>query len=216
MKSLIISLHFLLISSFSTAQSDTFSVFSINNVGEISIPSSMELQSKDYKKISAVIGANLGYKIDETRVVFQQKGQNDLTKQGRNTYLRVIVEIKMGKKGDHSQLKKPIPLNEKELQNLSEKSKKDTEESFKSVPNGQAKLLKWNGLSIVTINGQYALKTSFVRQLATNPPVLVESYVFPNNDRQHELILSYRVEEEATWKPIYERILNSFVIKDIR
>ncbi|MCO6509770.1 MAG: hypothetical protein J5I65_03180 [Aridibacter famidurans] len=71
------------------------------------------------------------------------------------------------------------------------------------------KLIRWLGVEIVKINGSYGLKTSYLRQGGSNPPVLVEQYHFENHDRTHTVTVSYRYEDADVWKPAIDTVVDS-------
>lgn len=217
MRYLPIVLFFFCATSIAVAQT-TFYHYRVNNLGYISIPSNMEEQSGTYKVLAETFqqqnARKLDYEIDfSNRIVFQQKGVNAFEK--TPSYARVIVKTIMGSAGDYNKLSYKLSFSASELQKLSEQNRSGLEQVFNQSQQGQ-KLLTWHGLSIVTINGVSAYKFSYVRQLGNNSPVYVELYQFENYDRMHELTLSYRLEDASTWKPLYEKVLNSFVITSIR
>lgn len=52
--------------------------------------------------------------------------------------------------------------------------------------------------------------------MRAKPYVLVNMYLFQNNDRMHTLILSYRLSEKTYWENDFKKILKSFRISNIR
>ena len=42
--------------------------------------------------------------------------------------------------------------------------------------------------------------------------MVVESYMIQNNDRQHIVTISYRVNETDRWKKVFNKVLKSLVI----
>jgi len=202
-----------------TAQTDslTYYKYKIKGLGYLHIPDNMELQSGDYKKIAESYTKEylkkFGLEVDENRLVFQQKGLNTLEKNSFTTYARVLLETEFGKAGDFEKLTSKIAAKPEELKEFGDVARTQIEESFKSI--GQ-KIISWYGVSIVTINNRSALKLSYLRQLNSNPYVLVNIYKFQNYDRMYTLTMSYRKEDEKYWKAIYETILNSFTITNIR
>ncbi len=199
------------------SQSTDFDNYRILEVGSISIPNNMEIQSGNYKKISEIyqkeISKKFGYEVSDNRVVFQQKGVNDLDKQALATYVRVILETDIGNFGDYEKLSTKLIATPQEISDISKEFKTQIQQSFAGTG---MKLITWYGVSIVTINGRTALKISYLRQLNDKPFVLVNMYRFQNNDRLHTLTLSYRQSDEATWKPLLTKIANSFIITNIR
>ena len=199
------------------SQSTDFDNYRILEVGSISIPNNMEIQSGNYKKISEIyqkeISKKFGYEVSDNRVVFQQKGVNDLDKQALATYVRVILETDIGNFGDYEKLSTKLIATPQEISDISKEFKTQIQQSLAGIG---SKLITWYGVSIVTINGRTALKISYLRQLNDKPFVVVNMYRFQNNDRLHTLTLSYRQSDEATWKPLLTKIANSFIITNIR
>lgn len=206
-----------LISNLCFTQTDGFVDFQLTNLGYISIPTQMEIQSGEYKKKSEAFQKDLSSKFDfeisGNRVVFQQKGLNEFDKSSFSSYARVIIETDIGKYGDYEKLTTNYTFSHEELSELNSELKSQYQQSF----NGTGiKLVMWYGVSITKVNGRTALKVSYSRQLKDSPYVLVNIYSFQNNDRIHRLILSYRLSEKTTWEPLYSKILNSFTITNVR
>ena len=210
-------LAFILISTISFSQSTDFENYRIIEVGSISIPNNMEIQSGNYKKLSETyqkaMSKKFGYEISDNRIVFQQKGLNNSEKQGLASYVRVILETEIGNFGDFDKLTNKLTATPQEISDISKECKSQIQQSFAGAG---LKLITWNGISIVTINGRTALKISYLRQLNDKPYVVVDMYRFQNNDRLHSLTLSYRQLDEATWKPLLTKIANSFTITNVR
>lgn len=207
----------ILLSVISFSQSTDFENYRILEVGSISIPNNMEIQSGKYKKLSETyekeMSKKVGYEISDNRIVFQQKGLNDLEKQGFASYVRVILETEIGNFGDFDKLTTKLTATPQEISDINKELKSQMQQSFAGTG---LKLITWYGVSIVTINGKTALKISYLRQLNDKPYVVVNMYRFQNNDRLHSLTLSYRQSDETTWKPLFAKIANSFTISNVR
>ena len=182
----------ILIATISFSQSTDFENYRIIEVGSISIPNNMEIQSGNFKKLSETyqkeMSKKFGYEVSDNRIVFQQKGLNDLEKQGFASYVRVILETEIGNFGDFDKLTNKLTATPQEISEISKEFKNQFQKSFAGT---SLKLITWYGVSIVTINGRTTLKLSYVRQLDDKPYVVVNMYRFQNNDRFHSLTLSY-------------------------
>ncbi len=189
----------------------------IKDVGVISIPTNMEIQSGNWKKwndeMETAFAEKFDYEISGNKVMFQQKGLNDLDPSSFNTYARISIETFIDNIGDYDKLATKLLVPQHELNELNELLKAQLEQSF---INTELKLIKWYEVSIKTINGRSVLKTSYLRQLSDNPYVYVEIYQFQNNDRMHQLILSYREEDADIWKQSFDYTLKSFEITNVR
>ena len=204
------------ISSFSNAQT-SFENYSLKDIGSVSIPSSMELQSGNYKKLAEKYqeeqSKKLGYEISGNHIVFQQKGLNGGNKSSSNSYARVMLETTIGNPGDYEKLSIKLSATKEELDQLSTQIKSQNEESLRNIG---IKIISWYGVQIISVNGKPALKYSYLRQLNDNPYVFVNVYQFQNYDRMYSLIMSYRQQDASTWKDLYVKILNSFTIINIK
>lgn len=194
-----------------------FEVYLIKNVGHISIPSNMEIQSGNYKKVSETFQNEFrrkySYEVIDNRVVFQQKGLNKFSDPGFGTYARVIIETEIGVPGDFNKLSNNLNLSSAEISKLNTDFKKQFKQELSSVG---IKLLEWYGVREVVINNWAALEISYLRQLNNNQPVKVILFFIPNYDRMHYLTTSYRQSDQKTWQPILEKIVSSFTITNIR
>ncbi len=189
----------------------------IKDVGYISVPTSLEIQSGKYKKfvdeVQKEYGKKFGYEISDNRIIFQQKGLNNLGKDGFSTYARVILETSIGSFGDYENANGKLAITKAELSDLNVQIRTQTEQSFLGT---ELRIIKRYGVDVVVVNGLAALRISYLRQLKDQPYVTVAIYHFHNNDRLHQLTLSYREQDSQTWRPILAGILNSFKITNIR
>ncbi len=201
MKNLSLTLT-LLCSAFSWAQ---YTTYEIENIGTISVSDDMELQAGAYaEQIRGVlnilrVGAN-------DRVVFQQKNLNTLEEDSFGTYARIIVETYYG---DYATMNPNQRVTVQDLQTIGKAMKQKLQNDFSGTP---IKLLSFLGTTTVKINNQLAIKSSYTRQYADNPPVRVDYYVFQNRDRTHNITLSYRIEDATQWKNKLQHSINSVKI----
>lgn len=200
-----------------TAQKTNFINYKLTDIGNISIPEEMELQSGNYKKHVDEYKAELFEKLDielsGSSIVFQPRGVNNLEKEGSYLYARIIIDTQIGKTGDYNKLSTILTASKSELSEIDIELKKQVQTLLSK---GDIKLLDWLGVSIIKINDYSVIKTSYLRQLNNNPIVKVESYMYQNNDRSHLLTMSYRIQDEDKWKDLFSNILNSFKISNIR
>ena len=213
MKKVILLTSFLVFSLYCFTQNSsvTYTKYTLVGTGQISIPSTLELQAGDYKKKAENLHKAVGNEISGDRVVFQLKGFNDGLYPNTPSYERIMFYTI---KGAYGQFKKLTSKNIATKQELIDIEKKDYQEQINSpIP---IKMLSYDGASIVFINGQPAIKTACLRQIEGNEPCYIEIYHFQNNDRVHRLSISYRKSQAHIWKPIFEQVLNSFTITNIR
>ena len=182
-----------------------YTTYTIDEVGSISVTDDLELQGGNYKEMvdSYLNSRHINF---DSRVVFRPKGLNALDKEA-NSYCRIIIETLYG---DYEPLYSKIPqVSVNELRGLSASMKQSLIEGFAGT---SLQLINFFGSTIVKINNQVAIKTSYTRRLGDNAPVRVDVYHFQNRDRMHSLTLSYRIEDAALWKEKLSHSLNSFKI----
>lgn len=194
-----------------------FDDYLLSDVGTISIPNTMELQGGSYKtqhdEWEKKVAEKFKYEISGNKIVFQQKGLNDLEKKSFTTYARIMIDTEIGKPGDYQKANIKIAPTSDELKELAIEIKKQMIEGFKGTG---LKLIEWYGVSFVIINGKQCLKISYRRQLNDNPEVNVDLYRFQNNDRMHTLTISYRASDMALVKPVFTKTVNSFKLTNLK
>jgi hypothetical protein len=164
----------------------------LTDVGYIPIPSELELQSGNYKDFvesgQKLMAQKFKFEISDNRIVFQQKGINSLYHKGFSSYVRVIIETSKGSRGDYMSQTDNFSASAADIAELSAAYKQQMQATFKGTA---LRLIKWQSVSIVDINGSHAIKMSYIRQMNDQPYVQVDMYQFHNNDRMHTLTLSY-------------------------
>ncbi|MDQ3713475.1 MAG: hypothetical protein M3388_14805 [Acidobacteriota bacterium] len=193
----------------------SFEKIKMSDIGTVLIPSTMELQSGTYKNFSDTVSKDLmkkqGIEITGDNIIFQPKGLNDFKK--LNTYARVIINTTIGKKGEYRKITAKLVATKREINEVSAIFKKQFEDEFK---NTGLKIVRWDGVSVESVNGRSVMRVAYLRQLKDNPSVYVEMYYFENYDRMHLLTISYREEDASIWKEDLETTKNSFTITNIR
>lgn len=181
---------------------------SIEEFGSIILPSKMEIQSGNYKKLNDKLYEILG--IQSENVVFQQKGLNNFSSEGFGTYARILIKTIISEPGAFPDLNN-YNFTNRELKELEMELREGIEEA-------QLKLnmivTKWYPIEIEreSISNFPAIKIKYNRQLNNNPEVVVVQYQIFNNDRQHLITLSNRINDDDTWTPIFDEVKNSIRI----
>lgn len=184
----------------------------IDGIGSIDIPPEMEVQSQEYKAFTREITDG---KVDEYLAEFgesfrditiQPKGINDIFP-SIEYYSRVLLETDIGKEGDYLLLTQNSNVNQNFVEMLGEQQRIIIEENVDMF-----RILEWYEPRIEIVNGMFTIKTSYLRQMGSNPPVYVEMYNFQNYDRQHRLTFSYRMKEKEIWEPLFAKMKSSFRI----
>ena len=197
--------------------SQTYTNYILRNIGQISIPSTLELRSGNFSKLMEPVKQKIEkqyrIQINDDRIVFQQKGLNQFSEKGTSDYVRVIIETDYASPGSYEKSASTMTLNQAEIAELNNVMKNQIEQSFAGTG---LKLIKWNGVSVNRINGQIFLKFSYVRQLNNNPNVVVNIYQFHNNDRAYTITTSFRQTQASQWIPAMNKVIGSFIITNKR
>jgi len=184
----------------------------IKDVGNIDIPSTMEVQTGNMKTFIDEQRNIIGY--DGTQITIQQAGLNDRNPESFNKYARVMLDTYFGKNGDYEKLNFNITLlSESEINQTNIEMKS---QMIQSLSGTDIKIIEWYGTSLEKVNGMSCIHFSYKRQSSSNPFVLVHMYYFQNYDRTYRLTMSYRLNDEIFWKSDFADILNSFRIINIK
>lgn len=184
----------------------------IKNVGSFDLPPTMEVQKGKYKEFVDEIKKIKGF--DASQLTAQQKGLNEFGKEGFEKYARVMVETTFGSPGDFEKFNFNIAeITQADISELNKIYKDQIQQSFLGTG---LKLIEWYPLKVEKVNGVSCIHISYKRQLQDKPFVLVHIYYFHNNDRMHNLTLSYRLSEADYWKADFATVLKSFRITNIR
>lgn len=200
----IIPILFLMISicDLSIAQNKSEKIY-LSNWGYIELPVNMEVQAGIYKQIVDI--SKLQFSINSDRVVFQQAGVNIGT--NLNTYARVIIRTDFGTEilPDLNN----ISLTVGEVKELNDMYKYQL---YKVSANTTfpAKIIKWNNLKVISLNGNKCLNYSYIRKMGDNPQTYSEFFIFFKSRNQHTLNIEYRITETERWKSILNSCVNSF------
>ncbi|MFN3137875.1 MAG: hypothetical protein ACE37L_09330 [Allomuricauda sp.] len=178
----------------------------LGNWGEIKMPSSLEVQSGNYKKI--IDYQKRHFSVNAERIVFQQKGVNN----GKNldTYGRIIIRTDFASE-EFPDLN-TTEITSQDIADLNQMYKSQIYEVVNN-PTYPAKIIKWNGVKIVTLNGNKSINYSYVRQMNGKPQTYSEFYIFWKGNRQHTLNIEYRIIDSDKWKSDLEKATKTFKLK---
>ena len=189
--------------------------FQILNVGTIDIPPTMEVQGATLAELSKQYNKEFIPQSDSSesgRITIQQKGLNALDPEATKLYVRIMVHTTIGNPGDFETLNSGYDVTQDKLREVSILIRTQLENQFK---NQFIRILQWDVPSVELINRMQAIRLSYRRQMNDNPPVRVETYIFQNYDRMHELTMSYRESERNIWLSDFPSILTSFRITNV-
>ena len=205
MKKFILLFIVFILSSFATIQKD-WEKINLSNWGVINLPSSMEVQSGTYQKM--VDEVKKEFSINADRIVFQQKGVNK--RKNLDTYARVIIRTDYGNE-ILPNLNTEI-ITQTDINDLNAMYHSQVQE-FARNPKFPSKVLKFNKVKIVTLNGRKCINYSYVREMGTNPQTASEFYIFWKGKNQHSINIEYRIKDSDKWKSDLNKCLASFKFK---
>lgn len=201
------------------ADYNNWPMYAIKGLGEFQLPSTMELQSKDYavstKSMMDSVGIgskefdNLYTKvIDGKRVVFQQKGLNDANREIREKgyndisdkakfayqlYARVTFNVEnaqgMPNLGEH------LDLTKADLEDFTESFLKGAKNADPLLP----QLVSFEPAVIKKVNNNECLYIKYVTKLKNNPVSYNECYLFFNKDKIYRVTIMYRSSQSDFW-----------------
>jgi hypothetical protein len=182
----------------SSPEKDWTRIF-IEEFGSFDLPPTMEIQNGLAKKMTEKY--DLIMELPASNIIAQQKGLNkDMTIRGAKgkggeKYARIILTTILGEAW--------------------------TKLYCQDSPFGEADLISGNSdvkkqfAANLKLNNMCALHISYVRS-GHKSDVKVDEYQIFNNDRTHQLILSYRVNEKSIWDADFKKLLNSIKITNVR
>ncbi len=197
----------LILSSMVVARSqDGWTTIKIEGFGGIDLPPNMEVQGGAYREMSDKMKEING--ISASKVIFQQKNLNSGSQSSLNTYARVFIRTEFGTAGEFQKLSN-FSLNPSDLKEMNDEYKT---EIYNSAASGNASVLEWYPATLSSLNGYKSVTLGYKRKLGANPPVMVRFYFFHNYNRIHVLTFEYRIADEITWQPTFEKIKKSLTI----
>lgn len=193
-----------------------WTIIEISGLGSIAIPPTIELRDDD--SFVALLADDFRnslitkkkIEIIKPQLTFQPKGVTSLDKDAIAKYARILITVEKGDQGEFLSNNEALDLTRSELDQLNSMYRQSFEADAKRLGDGQLKLLAWETIKVVKINGMAAIKIAYLRQALSNPPVYVQTYNFLNSDERIEITLSYRDNEKHLWAEDFEASINSF------
>jgi len=179
--------------------------FTIENVGSIDIPPTMELQEGDYKLfVNEIKQKVLKMEQQDNTITFQPVGVNETFRSLR--YARIMLATETGDY-DFTLDFNIKQFTETDIYDLNKILREQYVATLPFIPG--MKLLEWYPLKVEKLNGMSCVHTSYKRQLNNNAPVIVHEYQFQNIDMSHKLTLSYRETEKEYFLNDFDKVLAS-------
>lgn len=213
---LVLLFVFIVCSSQAVAKDQEWQTVSIPGICTFQIPPTLEIQKGLYKQLGdryqdKVLKITSSY----DKVVAQPKGINSFDSQALTLYSRVIVNTDRGRPGDYESLEAPLAVSEDELREIDTMLKNEVQQAAADTTarGVRMKILSWQPVHIVRVNGVDALKMSYSRRMNDALPVFVNIHMIQNNDYMHKITISYRLAEKSIWETDLIKVINSFKFK---
>jgi hypothetical protein len=194
-----------------------WNVYKIGNIGEITIPPTLELRNKNSKyALLFKKAADDYFEIQLERnyghfdLVFQPKGINEAETESSimdatSKYARVLIKYEKGEKGDFFHYNEKI--TDAELKDGNEEIKS---RYFEDARKMSKKIIQWEDAKSGTINGILFIAIGYIREGLNNNNVKVKEYYFYNSDELMNIIISYRMSESDIWADDFSKIASTF------
>lgn len=186
----------------------------IAEIAEIDIPNTLELRNQDaYNSLKATYLKKKfkarGINMETSNIVFQTKGTNKASEGEFEEYGRILIDYNFGSTGDFYSWNEDLSFFAEMEKGLSQSLK---EEITSPMPQLNIKLIEWFPLEYRKKNGKGLsyIKTSYLRQMGSNPIIKTERYNFFNDSEAVTITLSYRINESVIWAADFHRVINSF------
>ena len=153
----------------------------------------MEIQSGVYKQF--VDDAKRDFITKGERIIFQQEGLNKGL--NKETYARVI--IRTDKSLDYLPNLNTEKIGIDDLKLINKEYKNQVYELVNN-PRFTTKIISWNDVKIISINGYNYLNYSYIRKIGNNNETYSEFYVFWKGKNQYIINIEYRVNEAYKWR----------------
>lgn len=165
---------------------------SIPNVGTMRIPPSMEVQSDEYRTMKeGVTGAS------SDSFIVQQRGLNEGTDEGFDTYARIMVSCDVGSSGDY-----PVDGYDPELYTDDEIAEIDSalEEGLRPQMDAVGiPIIDWYPIELGYLGDNSCLHISYSHVGDEGETTQVDLYSIPCDDRIVDVTLSYRLSDADAW-----------------
>lgn len=188
----------------------TWTNYEISDAFTLSVPNTLELRNKDDRYTREVRDISWrGYKIDLTKVVFQQKSLSVNDAEAFETYSRVIIDYVKGQPGNFYKATELEELGVEEILNLQEQVKKGCiATGFHLIGTAD---MRW-----IRIGNIYGLEIAYVRSGTEGKRVRVYVYSFFNYDETVNMILSYWLDDRERWGQDFKNLVRTFAWNELK
>ena len=188
-----------------TAKSyDRWTTVKMNDEIEFQIPPNLEIQEDRYTDIAKKADPN-GYNIlhapGRKRMVAQQKGLNDLSKEALSHYVRSVIEI-FEYPDDFPKFGEPLNFSKKDVEEFGNSAAQVGRE-IPMTSGGKTEILKIVSVTtpakIVRVNGVECIFLAYDSKLGNRPIVNNEIYFFFNKRKIYRIMTMIRSTEYNLW-----------------
>ena len=188
-----------------TAKSyDRWITVKMNDEIEFQIPPNLEIQEDRYTNIAKKAdpsGYNVLHAPGRKRMVAQQKGLNDLSKEALSHYVRSVIEI-LEYKDDFPKFGEPLNFSQKDVEEFGNAVAQEGRE-IPMTSGGKTEVLKIVSVTIpakvVRVNGVECIFLAYDSKLGSRPIVKNDVYFFFNKRKIYRLMTMIRSTEYNLW-----------------
>ena len=191
-----------------------WNTYTIADIAEIEIPTTLELRDQDaYISLKAnhirKRFREQGKLLEQSAIVFQTSGTNEASEGEFEEYGRILIDYEFGQPGSFYKWNEDLEFFADMEEEFSQSLK---EEVTSPMPQLNIKLIEWFPVEYSKKNeeGLSYFKTSYLRQMGSNPVIRTERYNFFNDSEAVTITLSYRVNESSIWTSDFQRVVDSF------
>ncbi len=191
-----------------------WNTYTIAGIAEIEIPPTLELRNQDaYISLKAAHITKKfreqGRPIEKSAIVFQTTGTNEASEGEFAEYGRILIDYEFGEPGSFYKWNEDLSFFNDMEEEFSLSLK---EEITTPMPQLNIKLIEWFPVEYKKKNkeGLSYFKTSYLRQMGSNPIIRTERYNFFNDSEAVTITLSYRVKEKSLWASDFQEVIDSF------
>lgn len=182
----------------------TWTNYEFSNAFTLSVPNTLELRNRDDRYTQEVKDISWrGYKIDLSKVVFQQKGLSVNAAEAFKTYSRIIIEHVKGQSGDFYKATEFEELGANDILYLQNQVEQDCIATGFHVIG--AADVRW-----IKIGNIYGLEVAYIRSGTENKRVQVYLYSFFNNNEKVTISLSYWLNDKDRWEKDFQNLIRTF------
>jgi hypothetical protein len=180
----------------------------VKDFGHFDLPPTLDVQKAKYKTFLDKDKGISGY--DTNSFVAQEK-KSSSGKSINNNPAKIILETTISSDGEYSKLNSNFNgISQRQIEDLNKSCRK----AIMSNP-ANGTVTEWYPMKIENVNGMSCMHYSYKRHFKNQPTEIVHHYGFHNNDRIHDLEISY-VASEIKWKNDFAKFLDSFTITNIK